>query len=275
MQEQWDNKLLSSFMLFLDHTLLSSGAAFTNTSGSLYRVSGNISGINVFATPFKQLVNDSSISGASILSGVWVGATFLLPGQSGLHSINITEGHAYFTGNPSSVSGNYAVKDFSLYLTTRPEEEILFETKFYLRSEVSQTLTGLPKDSETYPVIYIKPIRSENIPFCLGGVDNAEAIFRVIVLSNSQFLTDAACSILKTMARKKFKVVEKTNIPLNAYGAMTGVNFNYNSVAATSSVESLIWKVEVSNLVHSRDLNKLNPQVFPAFVDFKIWSILG
>lgn len=275
MDLQFDNKLISSFMLFLDRALLVSGRALTNYSGSLYRTTPGFNGLNVFTTPFRQLINDTSVTGANIMSGVWVNGVFSVPGQNGLHSINITEGQAYFTGNPTSVSGSYAVKDFSVYLTEKPEEELLFETKLYLRNKVPQVITGLSQDTQTYPSVYIKSVTAENQPFCLGGADNNQMIVRAIVLGDSQFLTDAACSILKSLARKKFKVFDPANIPLNAYGATTGTNFNYNTISTASNQESLIWRVKVSKLFNAREMNKINPAVFPAFVDFELWSILG
>lgn len=262
-------------MLYLDRTLLVTGRAMNNFSGQLYRTSGGINGLNTYTTPFRQLVNDVSVTGVNIMSGLWVDGNFLVPGQSGLNSINITEGQAYFTTTPTVVSGNYSVKDFSIYFTNKPEEELLFETKLSLRNKVPQVITGLTQDNETYPAIYIKSFNGENQPFCLGGVDNNEIIVRAIVLGDSKYITDAACGILKDMARKRFKVLEPTGLPFNAYGAMTGVNFNYTGLSAASNQESLIWKVRVSNLVNSIDLNKLNPAVFPAFVDFTLWSIRG
>jgi hypothetical protein len=275
MQVQFGNKLVSSFMMFLDHTLLDKGQAYSNGSGLLYRTTGNINGLNVYATPFRQLVNDISITGANIMSGLWVSGVFSPPGISGIHSINITEGQAYFSGAPASVSGRYAVKDFSVYLTDKPEEEILFETKFDLRSKVPQSLTGLPQDTQTYPVIYIKNMDEENRPFCLGGTDNHEAMIRAIVLGDSQFVVDAACSILLDMARKRFKILEPSGLPFNAYGAMTGVNYNYNSVISSATQESLVWRARKSSLTSARELNAINPSVFASFVDFYVWTIRG
>jgi hypothetical protein len=275
MQIQFDNKLISSFMLYLDRALLVSGSAFSNSSGRLYRATGNINGLNIYSTPFKQLVYDTSVTGASIMSGVYVNGVFSMPGQNGLHSINIDEGQSYFTTTPTGVSGVYAVKDFSFYLTDKPEEEILFEAKYSLRGEVPQTPTGLWQDAQTFPVIYIKSLRGENTPFCLGGIDNNENTYRAIILGDSQFITDAVCSIFKNLARKKFKVIEPATMPFNAYGGLTGVNFNYTGLAAAATQESLIWKARVSSLLNSRQLNQINPGVFPAFVDFETWSILA
>jgi hypothetical protein len=275
MQTQFDNNLINSFLLYLDHEILSRGQAFHNYSGSLYRISGRINGLNVYSTPFKQLVNDVSISGANVMTGLYVSGGLVYPGQSGLVSLNINDGTAFFSGAPTSVSGVYAIKDFGIYLTNKPEEAILFETKYEHKDKYNQTLTGLPQNSETYPAIYLKTSFSEDTPLCFGGIDNREVTIRAIVLGDSQFLTDAVCSIMKDLSREEFKIIDYNNLPFDSYGGFTGVNYNYTGLAAASSNKSLIWSVKHANLTSSQEYNKLNPQIYPAFVDFHLWSILG
>jgi hypothetical protein len=273
---QQDNKILSSLLMFVDHTVLKEGAAFTNYSGRLYPISGGrFSGMNSYTTPYKQLVSDISIPNAQIMSGVYVNGTYIKPGQSGLGFINISEGQAFTTGTYSNVSGYYAVKDINVYLTSRPEEELLFETKLQMRPKIPQTLTGLPQNTETYPCVYLRIERGENTPLCLGNVDNNEMEIRALVLTDSLSLTDAVCNILKNTARRRFKTLEPSGLPFNAYGGYTGVNFNYDALTSGVVEESIIWRVRHSNLAKTQELNKLNPAVFPAMVDFTVWSIRG
>jgi len=275
MNLQFDNKILSSFLLHLDYTLLNNGGAYTNYSGLLYPSTGRLYGLNIYSTPYRQLVNDVSITGASIMSGIYVSGSFLQPGTSGLNSINITEGQAYFTNSPSSVSGVFAVKDFNIYLNNRPEVELLFETKLWVKPKVPQTLTGLPQDTETCPAIFLHINNGENEPFCLGGGENSKMFIRAIVLSDSLMMTDAACSVLKNMAHKYFKIIEPTGLPFNSYGAYTGVNYNYTGLIDGATDQSLIWSAKMSNLSKTRTLNQLNPSIFAAFVDFELWTFLN
>lgn len=274
MQIQQDNKILNSFLLFLDNRILTNGVAYTNNSGNLYASTGRMNNVNIYSTPYKQLVNDISISGANIMSGVFIGNTFVQPGTSGLISININEGQAYFTTTPQNVSAQYAVKDFSIYMTNKPEEVILFETKYTLNRTPFKPESGLPQEAETYPVIYLKYFTSENKPFCLGGTENKEMTIRAVVIGNNQFMTDAVCSILKDLGREYFKIIEPSDMPFDAYGGFTGVNYNYTGLAANATNSSLIWRVRHSNLANTNQFNKLNPNIFPAFVDFDIWTVI-
>jgi hypothetical protein len=118
MQPQFDNKLITSFLLLVDHELLKRGLAYTNTSGQLYRISSNLTNAIAYASPVKGWVNDTSISGATVASGVYVNGHFVTIGQSGLDSINHYQGVAYFTGvnflNSTTVTAAYSVKEFNV-----------------------------------------------------------------------------------------------------------------------------------------------------------------
>ena len=61
MESQYDNVVMSSFLLWLDHTLLSKGKAFTNTSSFFYDVNSLYNGYNTYGSPFRQFVADESI----------------------------------------------------------------------------------------------------------------------------------------------------------------------------------------------------------------------
>ena len=61
MQAQYDNIVMSSALLWLDHTILNKGAAFTNTSSFFYDVNSLYNGYNTYGSPFRQFVADESI----------------------------------------------------------------------------------------------------------------------------------------------------------------------------------------------------------------------
>jgi len=276
MNIQYGNKLISSFMLAIDHEILVNGDAYTNYSGLLFPSVSSIGGFNMYSTPYRQLVNDTSITGANIMSGVYVSGIYTTPGMSGLNSISISEGQAFFINAPTSVSGIYAVKDYNLYLTTEPEERMLFETKMFLRPRMPQILTGLPLNAQTIPAIFIKSMGGEDIPFCLGGGRNKSYEMRALVFGDSEFSMNSACEILRTMAHKYYKIIDPLAFPFNAWGAYTGVNYNYSSLITGHSVgQTYINKVSVSSLMSARQFSQMNPKIFPAFVDFELWNFLA
>ena len=194
MKTQYENRVLSSFMLWFDHTLLDKGEAFTNHSSKYYPVDGTYFGYTTYGAPLKLFVTDSSINSATVASGVYVSGTsagnLKLTGQHPLVDINYDQGQVYLNGSVASnavVSGNYAIKDFNVYLTSKAEQELLFEDAIKLRPSTTQTETGLASNVSTYPAIFIKNNGGENEPWAFGGQDVTKTNVRAIVQADSQF----------------------------------------------------------------------------------------
>ena len=282
MKVQFENKVMSSLLLFVDHEVTQQGDAYTNHQSNFFKIDSLFSDYYVYATPFKQLVSDGGITGSStpnLLTGVYVdGDGPIGPGTSGLHSINHMQGQAYFTGatDPMSgktVSGRYAVKDFNVFLTSLPEEQLLFETKLVLNPKTSdiKITTGVDSSSQTYPAIFIKDNGGRNEEYAMGGIEDTIINARAIILADSLFNLDAACGILKDTVRKKMSIIGQTDLNLNALGGYTGVTYNYTGVATGDYC--YIDDVTVSKNVANRgDFQNLNPNVFSAFVDFELHS---
>jgi hypothetical protein len=262
-------------MLAIDHEMLMQGQAFTNYSGLLYPAISFVNGLNMYSTPYRQLVNDITINGANIMSGVYVNGSYIQPGTSGLNSINITEGQCFFTGTPSTVSGIYAVKDYNLYITSEPEERMLFETKMFIRPRMPQILTGLPQDAQTCPAIFMKTMGGNDIPFCLGGGKNKSYSVRALIFGDSEFSMNAACDILRTMTNKYYQIIDPLALPFNAWGGFTGVNYDYSGLITEHSIgQTYINKIDISSLMSARQFSQVNPKIFPAFADFELWNFL-
>jgi hypothetical protein len=283
MKVQYENKVMSSLLLFIDHEVTQKGDAYTNHQSNFFKIDSLFSDYYVYASPYKQLVSDAGITGSStpsLLTGVYVdGDGPIGPGTSGLHSINSMQGQVYFTGGDAgtdpmsskTVSGRYAIKDFNVFLTSMPEEQLLFETKLVLNPKTSDidVNNGVDPATQTYPAIFVKDNGGTNEEFALGGVDNTIINARAIVLADSLFNLDAVCGILKDSTRKSLNIIEQTDLNLNALGGYTGVTYDYTGV--TTGDYCLIDEVRVSKNVANRgDFQNLNPNVFSAFVDFEI-----
>jgi hypothetical protein len=274
MKAQLDNVLMSSMIMWIDNTILKRGEAFQNYNSQFYPITNIYNGFYSYGLPFKQVVSDSSVSGANLLSGVYVNNSFITVGQSGLTGINPFQGQVYFTGNQAgkTLSGTYAVKDFNIYLTNQPEEELLFETEYRIRPKTTQNPTGLALESITYPCIFLKNNGGTNEPFALGGQDQTMMEVRAVVLADNMFNLDAVCSLLKDTARKYVPLIN--NSPFNVFGALNSGYFNYNSLTSGINLSNdafYITEVNISKIF--ANLNTKNNQVFPAFVDFTLSNI--
>lgn len=274
MKAQIDNVLISSMLMWMDNKILSKGEAFKNFSSLFYPITNIYNGYYSYGLPFKQIVADSSISGSNILSGVFINNVFTNLGASNLTGINPFQGQIYFSSDKSSsiISGNYAVKDFNLYLTNQPEEELLFESQYQIRPKTTQNLTSLPIESITYPCIFLKNNGGTNEPFAFGGEDNTEVRIRAIILADNSFNLDAVCSILRDSAREYIPLIY--NNIYNSFGGINNGFYNYNSLIQGINFSKdafYISEVNISKIF--ANLNIKNNQVFPAFVDFTLSNI--
>ena len=291
MKVQYENKVMSSLLLFVDHEVVQKGDAYTNHGSAFYKIDSLFSDYYVYASPYKQLVSDTSITG-SVTPDILTGIFFSAPGTTeytegpmypqsgtppwGFDSINHMQGQLYFTGNSdpvggSGISGSYAVKDFSVFLTSMPEEQLLFETKLSLNPRTSDAnpSTGMEAEAQSYPAIFIKDNGGGSEEFAMGGVEDTIVNARAIVLADSMFSLDAVCGILKDTVRKNMPIIEQSDLNLNALGAFTGVNYNYTGSAIGDYC--FIDRVTVSkNIANRGDFENLNPNVFSAFVDFEL-----
>lgn len=276
MKAQLDNILMSSMIMWMDHVILKRGEAFKNNNTSFYPVTNIYNGFYTYGLPFNQIACDSSIPNCQILSGVHVNNVFKKIGEANLTAISPNEGHVHFSANQTAANNNlvgfYAVKDFNIYLTNSPDEEILFESQYKVRPKTIQTAAGLPIETITYPCIFLKNNGGENKPFAFGGQDNTQLLVRAIVLADNLFNLDAVCGILKDTAREYVPLIR--NSPFNNFGGLNNGHYNYDSLTSNIDVGVdgfYISEVNVSKIFANIKTN--NSQVFPAFVDFTLENI--
>jgi hypothetical protein len=275
MRVQYDNKLMSSFMLFLDNQIQTRGLAYTNYSGQFFPVTSPIQGYSAYAAPFKQLCNDTSISGANVMTGVYLNGNFCNIGQSGLTAINHNEGAVYFSGQlPTNtvVSGRYAIKEIGMEITDEPESKLLFQTKYVQKSKFNQVLSGLPLDTKTIPIIFLKAQDTAAPHAAFGGVRDNKMTIRAVILAENEFQRVAACNIMKNLTFSGFPVI--SSLPFDYLGNFTGVNYNYTNVSVDTQGSPLITEVKVNRLSYQLEDDYRYLGKSSAMVDFSISTFM-
>ena len=276
MKVHFENKLMSSLLLFIDNYLLTKGEAFTNYSSFFYPVQNLYNNYYTYAAPFKQMVNDDGVSSATVMKTVYVDGVEKSVGTNNLHGINHFQGQVYFTADQgnSVISGDYAVKDFNIYLSNDPEQKLLFETKYHTNPKHSQQLSGLAPDAQPFPAIFIKNMGGKHTPWAIGGTKDTLTTARLVVLADSNYKLDAVCGLLKDLHTTHFSICP--DLPFDAMGSYTGINYSYGGlVPSNSEGYPLIQDVRVSKMSMVGDFTRLNPDVFSAFVDLDISAIRG
>tara|TARA_R100000008_G_scaffold83828_1_gene69796 strand:- start:428 stop:1303 length:876 start_codon:yes stop_codon:yes gene_type:complete len=280
MKAQFDNRVMSSLLLFVDHQLLKHGEAYTNHSSYFNETTQTYANFFNYSSPFKQFVSDVSVTGANVMTQAYLDGAAKNPGQDGFHSVDYLNGKVNFTSQitgSNRISGNYSVKDFNVYLTTLSEEEILFESKYHLKPKTHQQATGLAPDSQTFPAVFVKNTASENVPFSFGGTDQTNFNARLIVLADSAFTLDAACSILKDVVKSNVYFIQD-DLPFDALGGYTGLAYNYTGLATGNTLDPFgpndaifLNKAYVSkNVAGLNAYDKVNPQMHTAFIDYEL-----
>jgi hypothetical protein len=279
MLPQFDNIIMTSILLWLDNKIMTKGEAYSNYQSTFYPLPNMYYGYYTYGAPFKQMVIDSSITGANIISGVYVSGVFTVPGQGTLSGIDAANGQLYFTSpisNPTTaLSGNYAVKDFNMYLTSKTEESLLFETQYQINPKTYQNPTGLPIGAETYPVIYLKYQGGKNKPLAFGGFDQTISFVRAVILADSVFNLDAVTSIMRDTSRQLIPLIYPNEMPFNSLGSVTGNSFNYINLTKNKVVDSEYVYINEVNVTKTdtkllNATNSLNRNVYSAFVDFEL-----
>lgn len=281
---QFDNKAISSFLLWLDYVLMTKGTAFANVGTIFYPVTTRINGYVAYGAPFKPFVADSSISGAHVITGIFLNGIPVSKGQSGFVDINYQQGQLYFSSplpKNTVVSGNYAVKDFELSITDEADEKILFENKYDIRPKTYQVQTGLVTESLTIPAIFIKNDGGNNDLFTLDGLEDSQINIRAVVLGDSQFLMDAVGSLFKDRARSRVPLLDIVDMPFNNLGGYrSGIAYNYNTFSTgrmqgnnSLFVRNVSFSKFTARNALASELKDLNASIYFGFIDFDLSMI--
>ena len=270
---QLDSKIISSLLLLLDNEIQSKGRAFQNVTTQFYPTTSPYANTYVYTSPYKPLCNDVSISGANILSGVYLNNTLVQVGQSGLKAINHYKGALYFTGtNPSSVviSGQAAIKEINVKLTNKQDWKLLFETVYVPngKNPISST-TGLALDTETTPVVFLRHKGQENKPFGFSRLDNQSISMRAIIITDNEFQKIGVTTILKNLNYRTVPIA--TSTPFDSMGNMTGTNYDYSQLSFDSSYTPIILSVKVIDLPQQGDYKNVERNM--AIADLEISTI--
>lgn len=276
MKEQFQHKLMTSFALWFDHQLLSKGEAYSNKTGQFFNYSDDRidSSLNVFGSAYKQFVTDSSITGATIPTGVYIDGTEYTRDDGIIFDFD--NGRIFSPSLPtgSIITGSFAVKDFNLYFSSEDEEDLLIERKYNETSAYEYANTHIDPYDDSIPAVFINSETIENEPFSFGGEDKTQTAIKCIIISNDTFKLDGILSIFADSRYEVFPQIPFSEHPIDEYGDLKSGIYNYIELANTyKSQESLFY---VENVFASKISNKAQKQLpanlFVGFLDFDIFT---
>jgi len=275
MIEQFQHKLTSSFFLWFDNFLLKKGEAYSNKTGELFNYADPRldSRYVAYGSPYKQWVTDSSIAGAIIPTGVSVVGA----GTSGRNNgvvFDFENGRALFSGDNTSmtVTGEFAVKDFSVYLTNDTEDDLIVENKYAVNSRLpSGPLTYIEPYDDVVPAIFLSISQAENSPFALGGMQETKVQAKAVILAEDTYQLDGVMSIFMDSVDEVIAAIPMSGYPITEFGDLKDGNFDYTGLADDYQGETkfCVGKVKTSKL-SDRTRNVLANELYVGFIDFDI-----
>lgn len=225
---QYDNEVLSSFILWFDHHLLDKGQAYRNITQSFTQENNSAiqtSGLTYYKAPQTQWVIDSSIVGANIPSGVTVNGSFVNRGTNGL-LIDFENGGCFYNQTGRSISASYAVKDFNIYKATQYESMLYIERALNGENVFFDQKPGA-QNRFIGPCALISLDPNENRPFALGGTDMTSSKIEVAMISNNEDILGAALSIFRDTNQGCFPLVKFEDVPYTRFGDIKSGEYNY------------------------------------------------
>lgn len=273
MIEQFQHKLTNSFILWFDNYLLTKGQAYTNTTGSFrYYNDPRIAGYKAYGSPYKQWVADSSIAGAEIPSGVYIGGSF--SGRNDGVVLDFDNGRVLLdtSSNSLNVTGSFAIKDFNIYFSNETEEDIIVENKYKVNSRIpSIPESYIQPYDEVVPAVFLSTTAMNNQGFALGGMEETTVRGNAIVLAEDSYQLDGVLSIFADSKNEAFSSIPMTGNPYTEWFDLKNGSYNYTNLASQFSDGRPFYIDSVTTSKMTDKARKaLANDLYVGFIDFDI-----
>lgn len=275
MLPQFSHEVQSSVALWMDHYLLDKAQAYTNTTGRFYYTPDTqIPTFRGFSSTQKSFVADSSVSGANIFSGVWVGNSF--SGRSNNLFLDYDNGRVLASGLSTAAqpTGSFAVKEFNVYTTSDSIHDLIVERPFQTAPKVgtNATKTGIAPYQPVVPAVFVGIQKSENEPFAFGGMDTTTVRINATIFCEDSYQLDGIMGLFADAQYKTIAHIPFTQTPYNEFGDLKTGYYSYNDLSSQWLASGLPLYVEkVSTAKASDSLRKsIQSELFIGMVDFEI-----
>jgi hypothetical protein len=274
MIEQFQHRLTNSFFLWFDNYLLTKGQAYSNLTGTFFNYQDERfdSSYEVFGSAYKQWVNDSSITGANIPSGVYVNGVF--SGRNENLILDFENGRVLSSELPANakITGSFAVKDFSVYFSNETEEDLIIENKYDINSRIilNDESYVMPYDY-VIPAIFLSVDSVQNKGFALGGMEETTVMAKAVVIAENNYQLDGVLSIFADSRNEVFRPIPMANHPMNEFGDLKSGTYSYTTLKNQFS-DSQNFYINNANTSKLTDKSRksLTRDIYVGFIDFEI-----
>jgi hypothetical protein len=274
MIEQFHHKFTNSFFLWFDNYLLTKGQAYTNTTGTFFNYNDERFDptYKVFGSAYKQWVNDSSIAGATIPSGIYANNVF--SGRNSNLILDFENGRVLSKSlsTQTPITGSFAVKDFNVYFSNETEEDLIVENKYNINSRIILNDENYitPYD-QVIPAIFLSLDGASNKGFALGGMEETTISAKAVILSENNYQLDGVLSIFADSRNEVFPMIPMSNHPTNEFGDLKSGYYSYADLKNQVSINTNFY---INNAITSKLTDKVRKSlandIYVGFIDFEI-----
>lgn len=227
MKPQFNNRLISSFALWMDNLICNNGQGYINVTGTMMRETNPSVTGKSWAAPFKGWVYDSSVNGAYVISGVYNQSGQFLTRASGV-SFDFNRGRVYSPYDwGTTLSGVYSRKEYNVYVSTEEETDFVLEKIKNENANLTYVQTGVSFDRFAAPFILLTNAINNNVPFAFGGLEESEKTLRAFVISDNNFNQEALNSLLVDANKSYLPLVAYSDVPINSRGDLKTGYYSY------------------------------------------------
>jgi hypothetical protein len=262
-----DHKILSSFKEYASNKILNDLQAYKNKTVTLYENTDNrVKNKVVYSSPFAQWVYNSSVSGAQIPT-----VTSDAVGRPGGAIFDFVNGRVFRTTGQTglSLTTNVSVNEINFYISSKSDERFISETKFETLYDLATANTFIQPDSVIAPCIFFKFRRTDREEIGFGGLNMNRWSVRLIAITLDLDMMTGIQNVARNMIGKHFPLLSTT--PLNEFGDLKSTPWNYNTLAAAASQDSILFiedgvfvNLEIDSFSHN------NPNLLVSMATFEI-----
>ena len=296
MKVQFDHEFQSSLFLYLDNHILYNGEGSGITQGidfQYYEDTSDVGSIGgselaAFYAPQKQLVADGLTSGEN---KVYISNSTTVPDgwyyqdsdSSKLLVIDHYEGRIVlnpdYYGDPEllSVSGDFAVKDFNIYITNESEEQLFVENEFVLADDNEtyfESIKGLNLQRYVVPAVFISLNDTNNTPYGFGGQDDTKEYPRIVCVADSNYGLDGILSLGRDLSQTSFPNIPYEYFPYGQFFHVKGNEYSYTGLKSDHSDKTHAYiEASTNSKLYDRASTKVPKNLRIGFIDLEVSKI--
>ena len=228
MKYQFNHDLVTSMALWFDNRVLNNGQGYINipVATGYFQPEPSRTGY-CWAFPYRNLVFDSSVSGATVMSGIYNSAGQFLTRASGV-TFDYLHGRVFSPANLGPIiSGTFSRNEYNVYVATPEELDFYLEKTYNEDPNILYAPTGVSYTKFMAPCVILTDAHGENKPFAFGGQDLSNRTVRAFIISNNPYNQEAIVSLMTDSARSYIPLITSTNTPLTSWGDIKGGSYNY------------------------------------------------